>query len=92
HSQTGAQNYGDYASPAYDALLAQAAAEPDLAARAAILARAEALMLGQDALIPVLFVVNKALVSPKVTGWVDNIANFHRSRWLCAQETADTTP
>jgi oligopeptide transport system substrate-binding protein len=85
HSQTGAQNYGDYNSPAYDALLAEAAAEPDLAARAAILARAEALMLEQDALIPVLFVVNKALVNPKVSGWVDNIANFHRSRWLCAQ-------
>ncbi|MDP3299157.1 MAG: NUDIX domain-containing protein, partial [Phenylobacterium sp.] len=37
----------------------------------------------EDALVPLLFVVNKALVNPRITGWVDNIANFHRSRWLC---------
>lgn len=87
-SDTGAQNYGDYANPRYDALLAAASAEPDLAARARLLAEAEALMLSEDALIPILFVVNKALVHPKVTGWVDNISNFHRSRWLCVAEAA----
>lgn len=82
-SDTGAQNYGDYANPAYDALLAAANGEPDLEARARLLAEAEALMLSEDALVPLLFVVNKALVAPRVTGWVDNIANFHRARWLC---------
>lgn len=82
-SDTGPQNYGDYANPRYDALLAAANAEADLEARAALLAQAEALMLSQDALIPIYFVVNKALVNPRVTGWVDNIANFHRARWLC---------
>ncbi len=40
-------------------------------------------MLAEDALAPIYFVVNKALVAPRVTGWVDNNANFHRSRWLC---------
>ena len=48
--------------------------------------RLEALMLAEDALIPILFVVNKSLVNPRVTGWVDNIANFHRSRWLCVEK------
>jgi len=82
-SDTGAQNYGDYSNPRYDALLAAANAEADLEARAELLAQAEALMLAEDALAPLYFVVNKALVAPRVTGWVDNIANFHRSRWLC---------
>ena len=82
-SDTGAQNYGDYSNPRYDALLAAANAEADLEARANLLAQAEALMLAEDALVPIYFVVNKALVAPRVTGWVDNIANFHRSRWLC---------
>ena len=84
-SDTGAQNYGDYSNPRYDALLAAANAEADLEARAETLAQAEALMLAEDALAPIYFVVNKALVNPRVTGWMDNIANFHRSRWLCVE-------
>ena len=84
-SDTGPQNYGDYSNPRYDALLAAANAQPDLEARARLLAQAEALMLSEDALAPIYFVVNKALVNPRVTGWVDNIANFHRARWLCVE-------
>jgi oligopeptide transport system substrate-binding protein len=82
-SDTGAQNYGDYKNPAYDALLAQADQEPDAARRAAILARAEQLMLDDEAMVPIDFTVSRSLVSPKVTGWVDNSLNFHRARWLC---------
>jgi oligopeptide transport system substrate-binding protein len=84
-SDTGAQNYGDYKNPAYDALLAQADQEPDAAARSRILARAEQLMLDQEGIAPMFFVVNRALVSPRVTGWVDNALNFHRARWLCVK-------
>jgi oligopeptide transport system substrate-binding protein len=83
HSETGAQNYGDYKNPRYDALLAQADMEPDMARRARILAEAEQLMLSEDATAPIFFVVNKALVNPRVTGWVGNPLNFHRARWLC---------
>jgi oligopeptide transport system substrate-binding protein len=82
-SDTGAQNYGDYKNPAYDALLAAADKEPDLEERARILARAEQLILDDEATIPVFFVVNRNLVSPRVQGWVDNAPNFHRTRWLC---------
>ncbi|MBL8555503.1 MAG: peptide ABC transporter substrate-binding protein [Phenylobacterium sp.] len=82
-SDTGAQNYGDYKNPAYDALLAAADQEPDLGKRATILARAEQLMLDDEASIPIFFVVNRNLVSRRVTGWVDNAPNFHRSRWMC---------
>jgi oligopeptide transport system substrate-binding protein len=82
-SDTGAQNYGDYRNPAYDALLAQADQEPDAARRARILARAEQLMLDGEGIAPIYFVVNRNLVSRRVTGWADNAPNFHRARWLC---------
>lgn len=82
-SDTGAQNYGDYRNPAYDALLDASDQEPDAGRRAAILARAEQLMLDDEAMIPIDFIVNRNLVSPRVTGWVANAENFHRARWMC---------
>jgi oligopeptide transport system substrate-binding protein len=82
-SDTGAQNYGDYKNPAYDALLDQADQEPNEAKRARILARAEQLMLDDEGMAPIYFVVNRSLVSPRVTGWVNNAPNAHRARWLC---------
>ena len=85
-SDTGGQNYGDYKNPAYDALLRQADNEPDAQRRAGILQQAEQLMLNDEAIVPVYFVVNRNLVSPKVTGWVDNVGNFHRARWLCVKK------
>lgn len=82
-SDTGAQNYGDYKNPAYDALLAAADQEPDAGKRAQVLARAEQLILDDEAIAPIFFVVNRNLVSRRVTGWTDNAPNFHRARWMC---------
>jgi oligopeptide transport system substrate-binding protein len=82
-SDTGGQNYGDYKNPTYDALLAQADQEADLMARAKILAKAEQLMLDEEAIIPMYYVVNRNLVSKRVTGWAANPPNFHRTRWMC---------
>ena len=87
-SATGAQNYGDYANPAYDALLARADNEPDALRRAGFLAEAERIMLTDAPVAPIYFYVNKNLVSPEVTGWVDNIVDHHRSRWLCLRDPA----
>jgi oligopeptide transport system substrate-binding protein len=42
-------------------------------------------MLRDASVAPLYFLVNKSLVSPKVTGWVDNIVDHHRSRWLCVR-------
>jgi oligopeptide transport system substrate-binding protein len=82
-SDTGAQNYGDYKNSAYDALLAQSQAEPDVTRRAEILARAEQILLDDEGVAPIAFGVNRNLVSPRITGWVDNASNQHRMRWLC---------
>jgi oligopeptide transport system substrate-binding protein len=85
-SDTGAQNYGDYRNPAYDALLARADQEPDEARRAAILAQAEQRMLDDEGIAPLYFVVNRNLVSTRVTGWTANAPNFHRTRWMCLRK------
>ena len=87
-SETGAQNYGDYRNPAYDGLLAAAAQEPDAGRRAAILGRAEQMILDDEAVAPVLFGVSRNLVNPRVTGWVDNLADKHRARWLCVKDAS----
>ena len=82
-SDTGGQNYGDYSSKIYDALLNAADREANGDRRAALLSQAEQVMLNDEATIPLFFVVNRNLVSNKITGWVDNAENFHRARWLC---------
>ncbi len=84
-SSTGAQNYGDYNSPAFDALIARADNEPDASIRAGLLAQAETIMLDDATVAPIFFYVNKNLVSPKVTGWRDNLIDKHRVRYLCVQ-------
>jgi oligopeptide transport system substrate-binding protein len=84
-STTGGQNYGDYRSPVFDGFLAAADREPDLQRRAALLARAEATMLRDAPVAPIYFAVNKSLVNPTVTGWVDNIVDHHRARYLCVK-------
>jgi oligopeptide transport system substrate-binding protein len=84
-SDTGAQNYGDYANPRYDALLDQADHEPDATRRATILAQAEQIMLDDANIAPLYVGVNLNLVSPRVTGWVDNAVDIHPARYLCVR-------
>ena len=43
-------------------------------------------MLAEEGTAPVYFLVNRALVNPRVTGWVDNALNYHRARWLCVKK------
>ncbi|MDP1875150.1 peptide ABC transporter substrate-binding protein [Phenylobacterium sp.] len=81
----GPQNYGDYNNPEYDRLMALADQEPDAARRAAYIAKAEHMMLEDAPVAPVYFYVNKNLVSPGITGWVDNLLDHHRTRWLCTK-------
>ncbi|CAN1547496.1 OppA ABC-type oligopeptide transport system, periplasmic component [Caulobacteraceae bacterium] len=84
----GPQNYGDYNNPEYDRLMALADNEPDVTRRAAYMAEAEHLMLEDAPVAPVYFSVNKNLVRPEITGWVDNLLDHHRTRWLCMKPLA----
>lgn len=87
-SDTGAQNYGDYNNPAYDALLRRADLEPDVGRRARLLADAEQIMLDDADVAPILNGVNLNLVNPAITGWVDNEADIHPIRYLCRRDAA----
>jgi oligopeptide transport system substrate-binding protein len=77
-----ALNLTGYSNPRYDALLAAAVAESDIARRRALLEEAERLMLADHPVLPLYFYVNKHLVKPWVRGWTDNVMNIVYSKDL----------
>ncbi len=81
-SSGGENNLPGYADPRYDALLLRASAAADPAARGALLADAERLLLGSYAIAPLYFMTNKSLVAPRVAGFSPNALDRHPSRWL----------
>jgi oligopeptide transport system substrate-binding protein len=79
-------NYGRWSNPDYDALIKQGNAEIDLKKRAEIYKKAEQLALDDSAAIPIYYYVSQNIVAPKVQGFVDNIQDIHRTRWLSIKE------
>lgn len=75
-------NYGRYDNPRYDALLLAANNTADLKARGILLQKAEQIALDDYAVIPTRFVVTQDIVEPYVRGWIPNVRDFNRSRWL----------
>ena len=71
-----------YASEEYDAMMRQAAAQADPAARRRYLEQAERVLLADHPVIPLYFFVSKHLVSPQVRGWQDNVLDYHYSQHL----------
>jgi len=85
-SSVGELNYGKYSSLEYDRILGQAKAEADPNKRSAILRQAELVLMNDAAVAPLYSLVNKRLVNPRITGWVDNPLGFHRAEYLCTKE------
>lgn len=77
------QNWPGYSNPAYDALMVESSNENDPAKRAEMLRRAEQMALDDDVIIPVLLESSFNLISPRITGFVDNVEDIHRARWMC---------
>ncbi|MDE2384045.1 MAG: peptide ABC transporter substrate-binding protein [Alphaproteobacteria bacterium] len=75
-------NYGEYSNKDYDALLDQAAVEADPAKRMDELSKAEAILIKDLPLLPLLYYANHNLVSPKIHGFVDNVMDVHPSRFV----------
>lgn len=98
HSKTGAMNYGKYANPEYDRLLDLADNEPDPKKRGEILAQAETVMMNDNPAINLYFQIYGNLVSPRLTGYKDNISDTHPSRFMsfkdatCKAAGGDSTP
>ena len=81
-SDTGNVNYGRYANPAYDEIMARARAEADLDTRNAILSQAEKLVLPEYPVIPLHRVMIRRLVDSRIEGWHENPRDVHPARYL----------
>jgi oligopeptide transport system substrate-binding protein len=81
-TRTGPNNYSRYSDPQFDKLMIDQGQTKDQAARIEMMQQAETIAMDADAWIPIYYYVSKALVSPKVEGYVDNAKHIHRSRWL----------
>ncbi|ACM27273.1 peptide ABC transporter substrate-binding protein [Agrobacterium sp. SHOUNA12C] len=79
-------NYGRWSNPQYDALIKQGNEEIDLKKRAEVYKKAEQLALDDSAAIPIYYYVSQNIVAPKVEGFVDNIQDIHRTRWLSIKQ------
>jgi oligopeptide transport system substrate-binding protein len=75
-------NGGKYVNRKVDALLDRAQQESDPKKRGAILLAAEKIVLADYPWIPTRFRTTQDLVAPYVKGWIDNVRDFHRTRWL----------
>ncbi len=81
-TDNGGLNYGRYNNPAFDEVIRQSDEEQDLVTRGELLAEAERIALDDFAWIPTRYVVTTNLVHPYVKGWITNISDVNRTRWL----------
>ncbi len=82
----GDNNYGQYKSKAFDVLYAQAQNQIDAVKRGQLMKQAEQIALDDEAVIPTRYRVTQDIVQPYVKGWVPNIRDFNRSRWLWIEQ------
>ncbi|CAN1534753.1 OppA ABC-type oligopeptide transport system, periplasmic component [Caulobacteraceae bacterium] len=85
-TSTDQLNYGKYSNPEFDKLMEAADVEKDTVKRANLMKQAEAIVLKENGFMPMWFLTNRNLVSPRITGWVDNAVDLHRARYLCTTD------
>ncbi|HPF25453.1 MAG TPA: peptide ABC transporter substrate-binding protein [Steroidobacteraceae bacterium] len=79
---TSAYNTGSYTSDAFEGALRAALQKSDVIQRSRALAVAETILLNDHPTAPLIQEVARNLVSTRVTGWLDNTADIHLSRYL----------
>ena len=84
--RTGPNNYGRYDNAEFNQLMVDAEGEANIKKRAEIMAKAEAIAMEDQPVIPIYYYVSKNLVSQKVKGWVDNAQDIHRWRYVSLAE------
>jgi oligopeptide transport system substrate-binding protein len=81
-TSTKQQNFARFSNPEYDRLMDEASLTADTSKRAALLERAEGILLEELPVMPIYFYVSKNLVSTKVKGWQDNLLDAEYVRNL----------
>ncbi|MHA1189432.1 MAG: peptide ABC transporter substrate-binding protein [Alphaproteobacteria bacterium] len=79
-------NYGRWTNSKFNEFLDMAAKESDLTKRAGLLYEAEKIAMDETAAAPIYYYISRNVVSPKVSGFVDNAKDIHRTRWLTKAE------
>jgi oligopeptide transport system substrate-binding protein len=79
-------NYAKYKNDEFDALMQQSNEERDVAKRMEILKKAEAILSRDQPIAPFMNQADLWLVSSRVSGWSDNAANAHLSKYLSVSE------
>ena len=79
-------NYAHYANPDYDALLAGSYKEQDKTARFDMMRKAEALLVRDQPIAPLMNTANIWMVAKRINGWQDNAVNEHLSKYLSVSE------
>jgi len=75
-------NVANFSSPAYDALMREAAEIFEPSARSAVLHRAEALLLEEQPYLVLLSFQSRNLVTQNLRGWDMNVLNIHPGRFV----------
>jgi oligopeptide transport system substrate-binding protein len=75
-------NYGDWSNAEFDKFMDAAASESDAAKRLQLLSQAEAILVKEQSIVPLLYYANHNIVSPKIKGFVDNVMDKHPSRFV----------
>lgn len=78
----GGNNYAGYRKPKFDAAMDAAQAEPDLKTRGQLLLAAERIALADMPWLMVRVASQSEVVQPRVQGYVQNVRDFNRTRWL----------
>lgn len=84
----GGNNNGLYSNASFDAMLAAAQRDTDLASRGRKLAEAESLALKDHAIMPLYNWASPNIVWPYVKGWHENPMDKHRARWITIDQAA----
>ena len=78
----GARRYSGWTHPGFDALLDGARRARSVEERSGFLRRAEALVLEEQPIAPLVFPAWQELVAPRVTVFPTNLTSIRQSRWL----------
>ena len=86
-TRTGEQNYPGYSNAEYDRLVRESDFELDVARRGEMMVRAEQMALDDAPICTSVYINSTNLVHPDLTGYEDNISDFHRARWFGIRNT-----